>query len=67
MPTVNHEYTQDDLDNAVAAEREACIAAVAAEHVGESIDDDCDNEGDKAYNAALRSAVRALEERSNRD
>jgi hypothetical protein len=30
------------------------------EHVGESVNDDCDNNGDRAYNLALRHAAASV-------
>ena len=45
---------------ATAAEQDRCAKVVEAEHVGESVDDECDNEEDSAYNLALRHAAAAI-------
>jgi len=46
-----------------AEERERCAKAVESEHVGQFVDDECDNEGDRAYNMALRHAAAAIRAR----
>jgi hypothetical protein len=48
------------------AEREACIRATEAEHVGETVADECDNESDRTYNAALRDAIGAMRARGEK-
>lgn len=45
---------------ATLAERERAAKACEAEHVGDSVEDECDNKGDYAYNMALRHAAAAI-------
>ncbi len=51
----------------VAQEREACAKVCESEHVGKSVADECDNDGDCAYNMALRDAAAAIRERGNQE
>lgn len=50
-------------NDATKIEREACADACEREHVGEDVHDDCDNDGDRAYNQALRDAMNSIRER----
>ena len=56
---------KDWLENAVAAEREACAVTCESEHVLERIDTEDGHPGDLAYNRALQDAARTIRERSN--
>ncbi len=55
-----HAYARAYGDARAAAERERCAKVCEDEHVGASVDDECDNEGDGAYNQALRDAAAAI-------
>lgn len=45
---------------ATLTERERAAKVCDAEHVGDGVNDECDSEGDKAYNMALRHAASAI-------
>lgn len=48
-----------------AHEREECAKVCEAEHVGNSVEDKCDNKGDEGYNMALRHAGASIRARGN--
>ena len=48
------------LEAFAAKVRDVCVVRVEAEHVGENVCDDCDNERSAAYNRALRDAAQSL-------
>jgi hypothetical protein len=50
----------DDLSRFAALVLEAAAVQCEDEHVGQSVNDDCDNSCDRAYNLALRHAVAAI-------
>jgi hypothetical protein len=53
--------SSDRMIETFAAEvRRECIVRVEAEHLGTDVNDDGDNEGDAAYNQALRDAALSL-------
>ena len=53
-------YSDETVIFLIQQEHEACAKVCEAEHVGENINDPCDNEGDSAYNTALRNAAAAI-------
>jgi hypothetical protein len=52
--------TPDELAAFTALVLEEAARACEQDHVGESVNDDCDNNGDRAYNLALRHAAASV-------
>jgi hypothetical protein len=53
-------YNMQIIDRFAALVLEAAALKCEDEHVGQSVNDDCDNNGDRAYNLALRHASVAI-------
>lgn len=52
----------EKIEFALATQSEACAALIEAEHVGVSVDDDCETASDAAYNRALRHSSMSIRE-----
>lgn len=57
-------YHANGILSGRAIERREIIKLITDEHVGESIDDECDNDSDAAYNCALRHCISLIQARS---
>lgn len=52
----------EKIEFALKVQSEVCALLVEAEHVGTNVSDACDNDGDAAYNRALRDGAAAIRE-----
>jgi hypothetical protein len=50
----------EKIEFALSVQSEFCAAMVEAEHVGKSVNDDCDTTADAGYNRALRHSSAAI-------